>query len=157
MSAAWHSRWEPGPPRELISLPTHSRVPAAKRRTQKIKLHRLGKLVPSSQVPQPTCFWKWVGRTNPQKSNISTLEVCFSVKKILHQKAQWNWNQSSMTFKFCQFETILKVSSGHCGPLTPFLQFRQLLLQSGQIYWVTFFNWISPGAANHISPALFLA
>ena len=48
MSAAWHSRWEPGPPRELISLPTHSRVPAAKRRTQKIKLHRLGKLVPSN-------------------------------------------------------------------------------------------------------------
>ena len=35
----------------------------------------------SSQVPQPTCFSKWVGRTSPQKSNISTLEVCFSVKK----------------------------------------------------------------------------
>ena len=35
----------------------------------------------SSQVPQPTCFWKWVGRTNPQKSGILTLEVCFSAKK----------------------------------------------------------------------------
>ena len=42
---------------------------------------RLGGPVICSQVPQPTCFWKWVGGTNPQKSNISTLEVCFSVKK----------------------------------------------------------------------------
>ena len=56
MSAAWHSRWEPGPPRELISLPTHSRVPAAKRRTQKIKLHRLGKLVPSNYAGKLQLF-----------------------------------------------------------------------------------------------------
>ena len=55
MSAAWHSRWEPGPPRELISLPTHSRVPAAK--TQKIKLHRLGKLVPSNYAGKLQLFF----------------------------------------------------------------------------------------------------
>ena len=35
----------------------------------------------TSQVPQPTCFWKWVGRTNPKKSGILTLEVSFSAKK----------------------------------------------------------------------------
>ena len=35
----------------------------------------------TSQVPEPTCFWKWVGRTNPQKSGILTLEVRFSAKK----------------------------------------------------------------------------
>ena len=56
MSAGWHSRWEPGSPRELISLPTHSRVPAAKRRTQKIKLHRLGKLVPSNYAGKLQLF-----------------------------------------------------------------------------------------------------
>ena len=48
MSAVWHSRWE------LISLPTHSRVPAAKR--QKIKLHRLGKLVLSNYANYNFCL-----------------------------------------------------------------------------------------------------
>ena len=33
-----------------------------------------------SQVPQPTCFWKWVGRTNPLKSGIWTLKVIFTAK-----------------------------------------------------------------------------
>ena len=97
------------------------------------------------------------GERTPKKAIFQLWRSVSQSKKILHQKAQQNWNQSSMTFKFCQFETILKVSSGHCGPLTPFPQFRHLFPQSGQIYWVTFFNWISPGAANHISPALFLA
>ena len=26
---------------------------------------RLEELIVTSQVPQPTCFWKWVGGTNP--------------------------------------------------------------------------------------------
>ena len=34
----------------------------------------------SNQVPQPTCFRKLVGRTNPLKSGISTLKVIFTVK-----------------------------------------------------------------------------
>ena len=109
------------------------------------------------RFPNPLAFGSGLGERTPKKAIFQLWRSVSQSKKILHQKAQQNWNQSSMTFKFCQFETILKVSSGHCGPLTPFLQFRQLLLQSGQIYWVTFFNWISPGAANHISPALFLA
>ena len=31
-----------------------------------------------------------------------------------------------MSSEFCHFETIFKISQGHCGPLTPFLQFRHL-------------------------------
>ena len=62
-----------------------------------------------------------------------------------------------MSFKFCHFETILKISQGHCGPLTPFPQFRHLLPQSRQVYWVTFLNCISDGTVNQISPARFLA
>ena len=62
-----------------------------------------------------------------------------------------------MGFQFCHFETILKISLGHCGPLTPTLQFRHLPLQSRQVCRVTFFNCISDGAVNHISPAQFLA
>ena len=46
-----------------------------------------------------------------------------------------------MSFKFCHFETIWKISIGHCGPLTPTLQFRHLPLQSGQVCWVTFSHW----------------
>ena len=46
-----------------------------------------------------------------------------------------------MSFKFCHFKTILKIWLGHCGPLTPFLQFRHLLLQSRQVCWVTFSHW----------------
>ena len=62
-----------------------------------------------------------------------------------------------MGFQFCHFETIKKNSIGHCGPLTPTLQFGHLPLQSGQVCQVTFFNCISDGAVNHISPAQFLA
>ena len=42
----------------------------------------------TSQVPEPTCFWKWVGRTNPQKKGILTLEVSFSTKKIKIKPSQ---------------------------------------------------------------------
>ena len=31
-----------------------------------------------------------------------------------------------MSFKFCHFETIWKISLGHCSPLTPTPQFRHL-------------------------------
>ena len=31
----------------------------------KTQVLKIGKSPQSSQVPQPTCFWKWVGRTNP--------------------------------------------------------------------------------------------
>ena len=62
-----------------------------------------------------------------------------------------------MGFQFCHSETISKISLGHCGPLTPTLQFRHLPLQSRQVCRVTFFNCISDGAVNHISPAQFLA
>ena len=41
-----------------------------------------------SLVPQPTCFWKWVGRTNPLKSGISTLKLIFTAKTTLGQ-AKW--------------------------------------------------------------------
>ena len=55
-----------------------------------------------------------------------------------------------MSFKFCHFETIWKISQGHCGPLTPFLQFRHLLLQSRQVYWVTFFTLISQNFLRYL-------
>ena len=76
------------------------------------------------RVPNPLAFGSGLGERTPKKAIFQLWRSVSQSKKILHQKAQQNWNQSSMTFKFCQFETILKVSSGHCGPLTPFLQFR---------------------------------
>ena len=40
----------------------------------------------SSQVPRPTCWWKWVGRTKGVKSGISTLTVNISAKcQCFHQ------------------------------------------------------------------------
>ena len=46
-----------------------------------------------------------------------------------------------MGLQFCQSEKKLIYTLGHWAPATPFLQFGHPLLQSGQIYWVTFFNW----------------
>ena len=42
-----------------------------------------------------------------------------------------------MGFQFCHFETIQKISLGHCGPLTPTLQFRHLSggISPSQISW----------------------
>ena len=42
-----------------------------------------------------------------------------------------------MGFQFCHSETISKISLGHCGPLTPFLQFRHLSggISPSQISW----------------------
>ena len=42
-----------------------------------------------------------------------------------------------MSFKFCHFEIFWKISQGHCGPLTPFLQFRHLSggISPSQISW----------------------
>ena len=79
----------------------------------------------TSQFPQPTCFWKWVGGTNPQKSNISTLEVCFSVKKNSTSKSSmelesvihdlqilpiWN-NFESFIWPLRPFDSLPPVSS----------------------------------------------
>ena len=89
---------------------------------------------PLVRFPNPLTFGSGLGERTPKKAIFQLWRSVSQSKKILHQKAQQNWNQSSMTFKFCQFETILKVSSGHCGPLTPFPQFRHLFPQSGQIY-----------------------
>ena len=92
----------------------------------------------TSQVPQPTCFWKWVGRTNPQKSGILTLEVCFSAKKKYYsKKAQRNWGESCMSLKFCHLKTFLKNSLGLCDPLTPTLRFGHL--SGGN--WPSWISW----------------
>ena len=80
--------------------------------------------IPLVRFPNPLAFGSGLGERTPKKAIFQLWRSVSQSKKILHQKAQRNWNQSSMTFKFCHFETILKVSSGHCGPLTPFLQFR---------------------------------
>ena len=82
------------------------------------------RLTLGSQTGPRLTLGSQTGERTPKKAIFQLWRSVSQSKKILHQKAQWNWNQSSMTFKFCQFETILKVSSGHCGPLTPFLQFR---------------------------------
>ena len=62
-----------------------------------------------------------------------------------------------MSFKFCHFETIWKISQGHCGPLTPTPQFRHLPPQSGQVCWVTFSHWFLKISFDICKSALQLA
>ena len=64
------------------------------------------------------------GERTPKKAIFQLWRSGSQSKKILHQKAQRNWNQSCINIKFCHFEPIWQVSSAHCGPLTPFPQFR---------------------------------
>ena len=66
------------------------------------------------------------GEQTPQKVVFQLSGSISQSKKNLHLKAQLNWIQSCMSFKFCHFESIWKISQGHCGPLTPFLRFRHL-------------------------------
>ena len=64
------------------------------------------------------------GERTPKKAIFQLWRSGSQSKKILHQKAQRNWNQSCINIRFCHFEPIWQVSSAHCGPLTPFPQFR---------------------------------
>ena len=43
--------------------------------------------VRSSQVPQPTCYWKWVGSTIPLKQDNLTLQAsrAFNMARILKE------------------------------------------------------------------------
>ena len=92
--------------------------------------------VGSSQVPQPTCFWKWVGRTNPQKSNISTLEVCFSVKKNSTSKSSM---ELESVIHDLQILPIWNNFESFIRPLRPF----DSLPPVSSLFWQPMYRWIS--------------
>ena len=91
-----------------------------------------------SQVPQPTCFWKLVGRTNSWKTGISTLNVIFSAKKIWPAKMKYNWTQLWVNYRF---RPLRKNSFTHLVSAAPWLpspRIATLLPQLGHVCQTTF-------------------
>ena len=106
----------------------------------------------TSQVPQPTCFWKWVGRTNPQKSGILTLEVSFSAKKNSTVKSS---TELGRVIQYLQILPSGNIFKNFTWPRRPFDSHPPVWPPAPPISPSHFFNCISDRAANHISPARF--